>query len=103
MSTAQDFVPIEEAIAELKEGGKVVLVDDEHRENEGDLIIPAERATPDNINFMMRNGCGIVCLAMSSSICERLGLFPVHGTNVDPQKTPFTQSIDARTGITTGT
>jgi len=103
MSTSQDFVPIEEAIAELKAGRMVVLVDDEHRENEGDLIIPAERATPDNINFMMRNGCGIVCLAMSSAICERLGLFPVHGTNVDPQKTPFTQSIDARTGITTGT
>ena len=98
-----DFVPIEDAIDDLKAGRMVVLVDDEHRENEGDLIIPAEMASPDNINFMMRNGCGIVCLAMSSSICERLGLYPVHGANVDPQKTPFTQSIDARTGITTGT
>ena len=82
----------------------VVLVDDEeHRENEGDLIIPAQNATPEAINFMMRNGCGIVCLAMSPVICERLHLTPVHGANVDPQKTPFTQSIDARTGITTGT
>ncbi|MCI0376535.1 MAG: GTP cyclohydrolase II [Gemmataceae bacterium] len=103
MPNTQDFCSIDEALAELKAGRMIVLVDDEHRENEGDLIIPAEKATADAINFMMRNGCGIVCLAMSSAICDRLGLSPVHGSNVDPQKTPFTQSIDARTGITTGT
>jgi 3,4-dihydroxy 2-butanone 4-phosphate synthase/GTP cyclohydrolase II len=103
MPHSQDFCTIEEALAELQAGRMVVLVDDEHRENEGDLIVPAERATPEAINFMMRNGCGIVCLALSSAICERLHLTPVHGANVDPQKTPFTQSIDARTGITTGT
>jgi 3,4-dihydroxy 2-butanone 4-phosphate synthase / GTP cyclohydrolase II len=103
MPNSQDFCTIDEALADLQAGRMVVLVDDEHRENEGDLIIPAQNANPEAINFMMRNGCGIVCLAMSSAICERLQLSPVHGANVDPQKTPFTQSIDARTGITTGT
>ncbi len=97
-----DFCSIDEAIAELSAGRMIVLVDDENRENEGDLIIPAERATAETINFMMRNGCGIVCLAMSQQICSRLGLEP-QGGHIDNQSTPFTQSIDARTGITTGT
>jgi 3,4-dihydroxy 2-butanone 4-phosphate synthase/GTP cyclohydrolase II len=96
------FCSIEEAIAELRAGRMIVLVDDENRENEGDLIIPAERATPEAINFMMRNGCGIVCLALSHAICSRLGLEP-QGAGGDPMATPFTQPIDARTGITTGT
>src|SRR5687767_10999010 len=103
MPNTSDFCTIEEALADLRAGRMVVLVDDEHRENEGDLIVPAQIATPEAINFMMRNGCGIVCLAMSPAMCDRLQLSPVHGANVDPQKTPFTQSIDARTGITTGT
>lgn len=102
MPHSQDFCPIEEALAELKAGRMIVLVDDETRENEGDLIIPAEKATPEAINFMMRNGCGIVCLALAPETCDRLQLFPQAG-NVDPQVTPFTQTIDARTGITTGT
>lgn len=97
-----EFCTIEEAIAELCAGRMIVLVDDEHRENEGDLIIPAERATPEAINFMMRNGCGIVCLALSQPICSRLGLEP-QGDSVDAASTPFTQPIDARSGITTGT
>jgi 3,4-dihydroxy 2-butanone 4-phosphate synthase / GTP cyclohydrolase II len=96
------FCSIEEAIAELRAGRMIVLVDDENRENEGDLIIPAERASPEAINFMMRNGCGIVCLALSHAICSRLGLEP-QGAGGDPMATPFTQPIDARTGITTGT
>jgi 3,4-dihydroxy 2-butanone 4-phosphate synthase/GTP cyclohydrolase II len=98
---SQPFCTIEEAIAELRAGRMIVLVDDEHRENEGDLIIPAEKATPEAINFMMRNGCGIVCLAMAHPICARLGLEPQGAA--DAASTPFTQSIDARTGITTGT
>ena len=98
-----DFCTIEEALEELRAGRLIVLVDDEHRENEGDLVIPAEKATPEIINFMMHNGCGIVCLAMSSAICQRLHLDPAFDPNLDPQSTPFTQSIDARTGITTGT
>src|SRR5688572_11523277 len=97
----QPFCTIEEALAELRAGRMVVLVDDENRENEGDLVIPAERATHETINFMMRNACGIVCLAMSQPICDRLGLEP-QGESGDAASTPFTQPIDARTGITTG-
>jgi 3,4-dihydroxy 2-butanone 4-phosphate synthase/GTP cyclohydrolase II len=103
MPNAQDFVSIDDALAELKAGRMVVLVDDEQRENEGDVIIPAECATPDAINFMMRNACGIVCLAMSEKICERLHLDVVSSGNVEGQTTPFTLQIDARYGITTGT
>lgn len=98
-----DFCTIEEALAELKAGRMIVLVDDEFRENEGDLIIPAEKVTPEAINFMMRNGCGLVCLALSPAICDRLHLEPMPGHNVNPQATPFTPPIDACTGISTGT
>src|ERR1019366_5684530 len=103
MPNSQDFVSIEEALAELKAGRMVVLVDDEHRENEGDIVIAAEHATPDAINFMMRNGCGIVCLAMAGDICDRLNLEVNTSPNADSQSTPFTQLFDARHGITTGT
>jgi len=103
MPNSQDFVPIEEALADLKAGRMIVLVDDEQRENEGDVIIPAECATPEVINFMMRNACGIVCLAMSGKICDRLHLEVATGSNFEGPTTPFTQKIDARFGITTGT
>src|SRR6516164_4191406 len=96
------FCSIEEAIAELRAGRMIVLVDDEHRENEGDLIIAAEKVTPEAINFMMRNACGMVCLAMSPAICDRLHLEPMAGASNDPKATPLTQKFDARTGITTG-
>jgi 3,4-dihydroxy 2-butanone 4-phosphate synthase/GTP cyclohydrolase II len=99
----EGFCPIEEALAELRAGRMIVLVDDEFRENEGDLVIAAEKVTPEAINFMIRNACGIVCLALAPSICQRLHLEPLPGHNVDPQATPFTPYIDARTGITTGT
>jgi 3,4-dihydroxy 2-butanone 4-phosphate synthase/GTP cyclohydrolase II len=81
----------------------IVLVDDEYRENEGDLVIAAEKVTPEAINFMVRNGCGILGLSLSPAICDRLGLEPLPGRNVDAQATPWTAPIDARTGITTGT
>ena len=81
----------------------IVMVDDEFRENEGDLVVAAEKVTPESINFMMRNACGLVCLAMAPDICERLGLEPLPGSNVDAHATPFTPYIDARTCITTGT
>lgn len=97
------FCTIDEALAELKAGRMIVLVDDEQRENEGDLVITAEHATPETINFMMRNGCGLVCLAMSPAICDRLQLEPMPGQTADAASTPFTPYIDARTGITTGT
>ena len=98
-----DFCSIEEALAELRAGRMIVLVDDEHRENEGDLVIAAEKVTPEAINFMMRNGCGLVCLALSAAQCDRLHLEPLPGHNVDAQATPFTPPIDACAGITTGT
>src|SRR5262245_42840694 len=98
-----DFCTIEEALAELRAGRMIVLVDDENRENEGDLVLPAEKVTPEAINFMVRNGCGILGLSLSAAICQRLHLDPLPGKNVDPQATPWTAPIDARTGITTGT
>src|SRR5438477_10327000 len=101
--TTHPFCTIDEALEELRQGRMVVLVDDEFRENEGDLVIAAEKVTPENINFLMRNACGLVCLSMSPAICDRLHLDPLPGHNVDPQATPFTPYIDARTGITTGT
>src|SRR5436190_17482703 len=104
MSPSQDaFCTIEEALEELRAGRMIVLVDDEYRENEGDLVIAAEKVTPEAINFMIRHACGLVCLAMSPAICDRLNLEPLPGQNLDPNATPFTPYIDARTGITTGT
>jgi 3,4-dihydroxy 2-butanone 4-phosphate synthase/GTP cyclohydrolase II len=103
MPHSDDFAPIEEAIRELRAGRMVVLVDDENRENEGDLVLAAEKVTPEAVNFMIRNGCGILGLSLASSICERLGLEPLQGKNVDAQATPWTPFIDARKGITTGT
>src|SRR5437660_8548675 len=97
------FCSIEEALDELRRGRMIVLVDDEYRENEGDLVIAAEKVTPAAINFMIRNGCGILGLSLAASFCERLGLEPLPGRNVDAQATPWTPPIDARTGITTGT
>jgi 3,4-dihydroxy 2-butanone 4-phosphate synthase/GTP cyclohydrolase II len=101
--TTEGFSTIEEVLDELRAGRMIVLVDDEYRENEGDLVIPAEKVTPEAINFMVRNGCGILGLALAPEICERLHLDPLPGKNVDAQATPWTPHIDARTGITTGT
>jgi 3,4-dihydroxy 2-butanone 4-phosphate synthase / GTP cyclohydrolase II len=97
------FCTIDEALTELRAGRMIILVDDENRENEGDLVIAAEKTTPEAINFMVRNGCGLVCVAMASSICDRLHLELQPTNNLDPQATPFTPKIDARLGITTGT
>lgn len=104
MPEKQDgFCTIDEALADLHAGRMIILVDDEYRENEGDLVIAAEKVTPEAVNFMSRNACGLVCLAMSGEICDRLHLDPLPAHNVDPQATPFTPPLDARTGITTGT
>ena len=102
MPTSQEFASIDDALVELRTGRMIVLVDDEHRENEGDLVIAAEHATPEQINFTMRNGCGLVCLAMAGHFCDRLHLEVTASSNEGPS-TPFTQKIDARYGITTGT
>jgi 3,4-dihydroxy 2-butanone 4-phosphate synthase/GTP cyclohydrolase II len=93
---------IEAAIEELRAGRMIVLVDDEHRENEGDVVIAAEKVTPQAINFMIRHACGRLCLAMSGPMCDRVGLSLLPGVNLDPSATPFTHNFDARLGITTG-
>src|SRR5215468_1534362 len=97
------FCTIDEALVELRAGRMIVLVDDEFRENEGDLVIAAEKVTPEAINFMARRGGGILGLSLSTAVCDRLHLEPLPGRNVDSQATPGTPHIDARTGITTGT
>lgn len=102
MPNAEGFATIEETLEELRAGRMVVLVDDEHRENEGDLVIPAEKITPEAINFMLSHGRGLLCLAMSAGICERLHLEPQTSTNSTRMGTAFTVKFDARTGIDTG-
>ena len=96
------LVPIEEIIDEARNGRMFILVDDEDRENEGDLIIPAQMATPDAINFMATNGRGLICLTLTRERCEQLDLKPMVRENGTPLGTAFTVSIEAREGITTG-
>jgi 3,4-dihydroxy 2-butanone 4-phosphate synthase / GTP cyclohydrolase II len=96
------LVPIEEIIEEARNGRMYILVDDEDRENEGDLIIPAQMATPDAINFMATNGRGLICLAMTRSRVEQLGLPPMVSENRESMQTAFTVSIEAKEGVTTG-
>ena len=101
-TTSHGFTPIETALADLRAGKMLVLVDDEHRENEGDLVMAAEHATPDAINFMIRRACGRLCVTMSRDHANRLGLDLLPGVHLDPTATPFTHNFDARHGITTG-
>ncbi len=96
------LVPIEEIIDEARNGRMFILVDDEDRENEGDLIIPAQMATPDAINFMATHGRGLICLAMTKSRVDQLGLELMSRSNGTRHETAFTVSIEARDGVTTG-
>ena len=96
------LVPIEEIIDEARNGRMFVLVDDEDRENEGDLIIPAQMATPNAINFMATHGRGLICLAMTRTRCDQLGLELMSRNNGTRHETAFTVSIEAREGVTTG-
>ena len=96
------LVGIEEIIDEARNGRMFILVDDEDRENEGDLIIPAQMATPDAINFMATHGRGLICLALTSERVEALGLPPMSRRNGTRHETAFTISIEAREGVTTG-
>ncbi|WCT72991.1 3,4-dihydroxy-2-butanone-4-phosphate synthase [Sphingomonas naphthae] len=92
----------EEMIDEARNGRMFILVDDEDRENEGDLIIPAQMATPDAINFMAKYGRGLICLAMAKPRVEQLGLGLMSRNNGTRHETAFTTSIEARDGVTTG-
>ncbi|NWG46142.1 MAG: 3,4-dihydroxy-2-butanone-4-phosphate synthase [Alphaproteobacteria bacterium] len=94
--------PTEEIIEEARNGRMVILVDAEDRENEGDLVIPAQMATPDAINFMAKHGRGLICLALNRERVERLGLPLMARTNESRHQTPFTVSIEAKEGISTG-
>jgi 3,4-dihydroxy 2-butanone 4-phosphate synthase/GTP cyclohydrolase II len=94
--------PAEELLEEARRGRMFVLVDDEDRENEGDLVIPAQFATPDAINFMARHARGLICLAMSRGRVEQLGLPLMAQSNGTRHATAFTVSIEARDGVTTG-
>lgn len=93
---------IKEVIEDLRQGKIIILVDDESRENEGDLTIGAEKVTPEAVNFMARYGRGLICLALSPEIVERLKLTPMAYDNRSPYNTAFTVSIEARQGVTTG-
>lgn len=96
------LVPIEEIIDEARNGRMFILVDDEDRENEGDLIIPAQMATPDAINFMATHGRGLICLALPPQRIDTLGLPLMSASNRTRHETAFTISIEAREGVTTG-
>jgi 3,4-dihydroxy 2-butanone 4-phosphate synthase/GTP cyclohydrolase II len=96
------LVPIEAIIDEARNGRMFILVDDEDRENEGDLVIPAQMATPDAINFMATYGRGLICLALTPQRIETLGLPPMSRSNGTRHQTAFTISIEAREGVTTG-
>ena len=96
------LVPIAEIIEEARNGRMFILVDDEDRENEGDLIIPAQMATPDAINFMATHGRGLICLTLTKARVETLGLELMSRANGTRHETAFTTSIEAREGVTTG-
>ncbi len=96
------FASIPEAIEEIRAGRMLVVVDDEDRENEGDLTVAAEKITPEIINFMARHGRGLVCLAMTAERCDELDLPQVARHNTSRFGTAFCESVDAREGVTTG-
>lgn len=96
------FATIEEAIKEIREGRMVILVDDEDRENEGDLTMAAEKVTPEHVNFMAKFGRGLICVSMTEERAAKLNLPPMVQDNTSPFRTAFTVSVDAKKGITTG-
>lgn len=96
------FNTIPEVVEDLKQGKMVILVDDANRENEGDLTLAAEKVTPEAINFMLTHARGIICLAINAERAEELDLYPMVPNNTSNFQTPFTVSIDAKNGITTG-
>lgn len=106
LAVRRDFrdaiAPVETILDEARNGRMFILVDDEDRENEGDLIIPAQMATPDAINFMAKYGRGLICLALTQERVDQLGLPPMSRSNGTRHETAFTVSIEAREGVTTG-
>src|SRR3954466_2937391 len=102
MAVSSRFATIEEAIDEFREGRMIVVVDDEDRENEGDLVVAAQFATPEAINFMATHARGLICLCLTEERCDDLGLRQMTDHNETPLGTAFTVSVEAREGVTTG-
>src|SRR5271165_3380061 len=102
MSAQAAFADVPTAIEEIRAGRMIVVVDDEDRENEGDLTLAAEKVTPEAINFMAKYGRGLVCLAMTEERLDYLRLGPMSAENTSNFGTAFTESIDAKDGVTTG-
>jgi 3,4-dihydroxy 2-butanone 4-phosphate synthase/GTP cyclohydrolase II len=101
-SSPVSISPIEDIVADMRAGKIVILVDEEDRENEGDLILAADHVTAESINFMAKFGRGLICLTLSRERCERLQLPPMTARNGDKKGTAFTASIEAAEGVTTG-
>jgi 3,4-dihydroxy 2-butanone 4-phosphate synthase/GTP cyclohydrolase II len=93
---------IDEAVRDIRDGKMVIIVDDEDRENEGDLVCAAEKVTPEIINFMAVHGRGLICMPLTEERCDELQLFPQTTENTSSMGTAFTTSIEAREGVTTG-
>src|SRR6201997_5791375 len=102
MAVTTPFATIEEAVEDIRAGRFVVVVDAPDRENEGDLVIAAQFATPEAINFMATHGRGLICLCLTEERAEKLGLRPMTERNEAPLGTAFTVSVEAREGVTTG-
>ena len=102
MSSLSPFCTVEEAVEEIRQGRMIVLVDDEDRENEGDLTLAAEKITPDAINFMAKFGRGLICLALTEQRCDELNLPLMSPINTSVHGTAFCEAIDAKLGVTTG-
>src|SRR5881397_2937556 len=96
------FATVEEAVEEIRQGRMIVLIDDEDRENEGDLAMAAEKITPDAINFMAKYGRGLICLPLTEERCDELHLPLMSPINTSVHGTAFCEAIDARLGVTTG-
>jgi 3,4-dihydroxy 2-butanone 4-phosphate synthase/GTP cyclohydrolase II len=102
MTPSSPFCDVESAVADIRAGRMVVVVDDEDRENEGDLTLAAEKVTPEAINFMARYGRGLICMAMTEERLEHLRIGPMTAENTSNYGTAFCESVDAREGVTTG-
>jgi len=102
-STGREFATIDAALEEIRAGRLLIVVDDEDRENEGDLVMAAEKATPETVNFMAKHGRGLICVPMVGERLDRLQIFMMVSDNTAPMGTAFTVTVDARRGVTTGT
>src|SRR5581483_8299044 len=102
MQSHQPFTDVRTAIEEIRAGRMIVVVDDEDRENEGDLTLAAEKVSPEAINFMAKHGRGLICLAMTEERLQHLRIGPMTAENTSQYGTAFCEAIDARDGVTTG-